>query len=32
MKEWWQWSPIQGSESLGFAIIGVVLWVARIGA
>ena len=23
MKEWWQWSPAQGSERLGFAIIGV---------
>ena len=23
MKEWWQWSPIQGSDRLGFAIIGV---------
>ena len=23
MREWWQWSPLQGSERLGFAIIGV---------
>ena len=23
MREWWQWSPLQGSEQLGFAIIGV---------
>ena len=23
MKEWWQWSPVQGSDRLGFAIIGV---------
>ena len=23
MKEWWQWSPVQGSDCLGFAIIGV---------
>ena len=23
MREWWQWSPLQGSERLGFAVIGV---------
>jgi len=23
MKEWWHWSPLQGSDRLGFAIIGV---------
>ena len=23
MKEWWRWSPIKGSENLGFAIVGV---------
>lgn len=23
MKEWWHWSPLQGTERLGFAIIGV---------
>ena len=23
MKEWWQWSPMQGGDHLGFAIIGV---------
>ena len=23
MNEWWHWSPLQGSERLGFAIIGV---------
>ena len=23
MKEWWQWSPLQGTDRLGFAVIGV---------
>ena len=23
MREWWQWSPLQGSERLGFAVVGV---------
>ena len=23
MREWWQWSPLQESERLSFAIIGV---------
>ena len=23
MREWWHWRPLQGSEQLGFAVIGV---------